>query len=71
MSPDLVQEVRVSLARIEERVMVVQEDIREINETRRCHTNNERIKHLERIVWGTVACVVSIGIRLLYQFFQS
>ncbi|GAB7023770.1 hypothetical protein [Salidesulfovibrio brasiliensis] len=64
------QEVRELLVRIDERVRAVQEDIREINDTRRCHSHRERIRTLERMLWGCMACVTGLGVRLLYDVFR-
>lgn len=58
---DMEREVRELLVRIDERVRAVQEDIREINETRRCHT------HQERMVWGCMACVTGVAARVIYD----
>lgn len=61
------REVRELLVRIDERVRAVQEDIREINETRRCHTHQERLRSLERMVWGCMACVTGVAARVIYN----
>ncbi|MBI9078314.1 MAG: hypothetical protein JEY79_01080 [Pseudodesulfovibrio sp.] len=67
MSPDLVHQLETMLARIEERVKGIQDDIKEINLARRCHTHTEKIRTLERLVWGCLAGLTGLGMRLLYE----
>lgn len=55
------------LVRIDERVKAIQEDIREINEARRCPSHTEKIKSLERMVWGCLAGLTGVGARALYD----
>ncbi|NDV18145.1 hypothetical protein GO013_01765 [Pseudodesulfovibrio sp. JC047] len=55
------------LVRIDERVKAIQEDIREINESRRCATNQIKIRTLERLVWGCLATVGALGARMLLE----
>lgn len=59
------------LIRIDERVKSIQEDISEINGARRCHTHAEKLKTLERFVWGMAAAVASIAIRIIYEAFKG
>lgn len=70
MAADPAQEVRELLVRIDERVRAVQEDIREINDTRRCHSHRERIRMLERMIWGCAAGITGLGVRLVYDVFR-
>ncbi|BCS87343.1 hypothetical protein [Pseudodesulfovibrio sediminis] len=51
------------LVRIDERVAGIQEEIRGINDDRRCHTHTEKIKTLERIVWGCLVGVAGMAIK--------
>jgi hypothetical protein len=60
-------EVRDLLARIDERVKAVQEDIREINQARRCTGHEVKIRTLERLVWGCLAGLAGLGARVLLQ----
>jgi cell division protein FtsX len=54
------------LVRIDERVKAIQEDIQDINKARACESHNEKIKTLERMVWGCVAALGGVGARILY-----
>ena len=63
-------DVRDLLIRIDERVKAVQEDIREINKMRKCSTHAEKLKTLERTVWGCIAIVGTLSIRILYETFK-
>jgi len=61
------QDLQDLLVRIDERVKAIQEDIREINESRRCAANQVKIRSLERIVWGCMATVAALGARVLFE----
>jgi hypothetical protein len=61
------QDIQDLLVRIDERVKAIQGAIREINETRRCAGNSEKLRLLERLVWGSVAGVAALGGRLLFE----
>ncbi|WP_285907672.1 hypothetical protein [Pseudodesulfovibrio pelocollis] len=67
MSPDLVHQLETMLARIEERVKGIQEDIRQINEDRRCHTHSEKLRMLEKIVWSLTAGFAGLAARVIYE----
>jgi hypothetical protein len=58
------------LIRIDERVKSIQEDIAGINRDRRCHTHTEKIRSLERAVWGTVTVVAGVTARVFYEVFR-
>ncbi|MFH1913631.1 hypothetical protein [Pseudodesulfovibrio pelocollis] len=60
-------EVRDLLARIDERVKAIQEDIREINLSRRCASHHVKIRTLERMVWGCLAGLAGLGARMLVE----
>lgn len=66
MSPESVHALQVTLARIEERVREIQDDVRGINSDRRCAANGERLRTMERLVWGCVAAIGGIAVRLVY-----
>ncbi|BCS88879.1 hypothetical protein [Pseudodesulfovibrio sediminis] len=55
------------LVRIDERVKAIQEDIREINEVRRCSGNLVKIQTLEKVVWGCMAGVAAMAVRLIVE----
>jgi len=61
------QDLQDLLVRIDERVKAIQEDIREINESRRCAANQVKVRSLERIVWGCMATVAALGARVLFE----
>ncbi|MGE4422497.1 MAG: hypothetical protein AB7D39_09385 [Pseudodesulfovibrio sp.] len=61
------QDLQDLLVRIDERVKAIQVAIREINETRQCAGNREKIRLLERLVWGSVAGVAALGGRMLFE----
>ncbi|WP_319582900.1 hypothetical protein [uncultured Pseudodesulfovibrio sp.] len=61
------QDLQDLLVRIDERVKAIQGAIREINETRQCAGNREKLRLLERLVWGSVAGVAALGGRLLFE----
>jgi hypothetical protein len=46
--PDSQQQIMATLARIEERVANIQQDVAEINNSRHCATHAEKIKHIEQ-----------------------
>lgn len=55
------------LVRIDERVKAIQEDIREINDVRRCSSHHEKIRALERMVWGCLAGLTGLGARMIFE----
>lgn len=63
-------ELRDLLIRIDERVQNIQDDIRSINRQRNCLTNSEKIKTLERMVWGTASAVLLLCARVAYETFK-
>lgn len=64
------EDLQTLLVRIDERVKAIQEDIREINEVRRCASHSEKIRSLERVVWGCMAGVTALGARMIVQMFR-
>lgn len=60
-------ELQNLLVRIDERVKAIQEDIRDINVARRCASHGEKIKSLERMVWGCVAGMAGVCVRVVYE----
>ncbi|WP_243544725.1 hypothetical protein [Pseudodesulfovibrio tunisiensis] len=71
MSGEIRPDLEPLLIRIDERVKAIQEAIREINESRRCPTHAEKLRTLERMVWGCAVAVAGITIRLVLQAFRS
>lgn len=63
-------ELRDLLIRIDERVQNIQDDIRSINRQRNCSTNSEKIKTLERMVWGTASAVLLLCARAAYEIIR-
>ncbi|MEZ7198905.1 hypothetical protein [Pseudodesulfovibrio karagichevae] len=61
------QDLQDLLVRIDERVKAIQVAIREINGARQCAGNREKIRLLERLVWGSVAGVAALGGRMLFE----
>ena len=61
------QDVQDLLVRIDERVKAIQEAIREINMVRRCASHHVKIKTLERLVWGCLAGLAGLGVRMALQ----
>lgn len=61
------EDIQTMLARIDERVKSIQDDIRDINLARSCASHTEKIKTLERLVWGCTVGVTGIAIRIIYE----
>lgn len=61
------QDLQDLLVRIDERVKAIQEDIRDINDVRRCSSHHEKIRTLERMLWGCVAGVAGLGARMVFE----
>lgn len=59
------------LVRIDERVKAIQDDIRDINKSRQCASNNVKIKTLERMVWGCLAGIFGLAVRIIYETLKS
>ncbi|BBD08760.1 hypothetical protein [Desulfovibrio ferrophilus] len=61
------QDARLLLARIDERVKAIMEDVADLRRTRRCHTHSEKLRNLERVVYGLM--MVSFGLlgRAIYE----
>lgn len=59
------------LARIDERVKSIMEDVAEMKRTRRCHTHSEKLRNLERVVYGLMT--VSFGLigKAVYDLFRQ
>ena len=55
------------LVRIDERVKIIQEDIRRINETRRCAGHEVKIRSLERVAWGCLAGLAALGANMVME----
>lgn len=63
-------ELREMLIRIDERVLAIQKDIQAINKQRKCSTHGEKIKTLERMVWGTASAVLVLAVKAAYEVFK-
>lgn len=61
------EDLQTLLVRIDERVKAIQEDIREINEVRRCASHDVKIRSLERIAWGCMAGMAAMGARMVFE----
>ncbi|MBU1002386.1 MAG: hypothetical protein KKE73_07665 [Proteobacteria bacterium] len=61
---------RMLLARIDERVKSIMEDVADLRRTRRCHTHSEKLRNLERVIYGLMT--VSFGLlgRAVYELFH-
>lgn len=70
MSPAENRELHDLLIRIDERVCAVQEDIRSINAQRKCPEHAEKIRTLERLVWGCCASMLGVAARMVYDVFR-
>lgn len=64
------KEFRDLLIRIDERVRLIQEEIGQINADRCCQTNSEKIRNLERSVWGACALLGAVAARVAYGVLQ-
>jgi len=67
MTPLKREDLQTLLVRIDERVKAIQEDIREINEVRRCASHDVKIRSLERIAWGCMAGMAAMGARMIFE----
>ena len=63
-------DLQTLLVRIDERVKAIQEDIREINEVRRCSSHDVKIRSLERIAWGCLAGLAAMGANMAFEVFR-
>lgn len=70
MSPKDGRELHDLLIRIDERVKSIQDEIRVINKQRRCPANTEKIRTLERMVWGCAATMIGVAARMIYDIFS-
>lgn len=61
------QDLQDLLVRIDERVKAIQVAIREINDSRRCVSHQEKIRLLERLAWGGLAGVAALGGRMVFE----
>ena len=59
------------LVRIDERVKSIQEDIRGINTARACEAHQVKIKLLERMVWGCMAGMAGMGLRVVFEVLKN
>jgi len=64
------EDERTLLVRIDERLLAVQKAVEDINETRQCDKHAERIKILERMVWGCMFGLGGLGLQALLQMLK-
>lgn len=57
------QEFVELLVRIDERVESLEKAVKESNEQRRCYTNTEKIRSLERIVWTALCASIAAVVK--------
>lgn len=70
MANDARDDLRDLLIRIDERVRSIQEEIGEINGDRCCQAHGEKIRNLERTVWGACALLGAVAARVAYGVLQ-
>jgi hypothetical protein len=64
------QDMRVLLARIDERVRAMARDVAEIKGTRRCHSHTEKLRNMERVVYGLMTTVFGLVGKAVYDLFR-
>lgn len=64
------EDMQTLLVRIDERVKAIQEDVRDINESRNCQSHGVKIKFLERMVWGCASACAMLGLTALYDLIK-
>lgn len=64
------QDARVMLARIEERVRAMAEDVAELKATRRCPTHAEKIRNVERVLYGMMTVVFGLIGKAVHDLFR-
>jgi hypothetical protein len=60
------QEVVELLIRIEQRVENLEDAIEENNKQRRCYTNTEKIRSLERIMWTALGASITAVVKAFW-----
>lgn len=63
-------EARVMLARIDERVRAIAEDVAEIKGTRRCHTHTEKLRNMEHVLYGVMTVTFGLIGKAVYDLFR-
>lgn len=58
------------LARIDERVKAIMEDVAELRRTRRCDTHSEKLRNLERVVFGMMTVTFGLIGKAVYDLFR-
>ena len=64
------QEAALLLARIDERVKAMSEDVAEMRRTRKCHTHSEKLRNLERVVFGMMTVTFGLIGKAVYELFR-
>ena len=60
------QEFAELLVRIDQRVENLEKVIEEMNKQRRCYTNTEKIRSLERIVWTALCASIAAVVKAFW-----
>lgn len=48
-------QARMMLARIDERVKAIADDVGELRQTRKCHTHTEKLRNMEKMLYGLMS----------------
>lgn len=64
------RETALLLARIDERVKAISEDVAELRRTRKCHTHSEKLRNLERVVFGMMTVTFGLIGKAVYELFR-
>jgi len=64
------EDMQSLLVRIDERVKAIQQDVSEINTSRKCQAHGVKIKFLERMVWGCASACAMLGLTALYDLIK-
>lgn len=61
------EELAELLVRVDQRVKNLEKVIKEMNKQRRCDTNTEKIRSLERIVWAALGASLTAVIKSFWS----
>ncbi|WP_461210090.1 hypothetical protein [Desulfocurvus sp. DL9XJH121] len=64
------QDVALLLARIDERVKAVMQDVAELRRSQRCATHSEKLRNLERVVFGVMTVTFGLIGKAVYDLFR-
>lgn len=65
------QEALLLLARIDERVKTMAEDIQQLRISKKCHTHTEKIRNIERIIYGMMTVIFGLLGKAVYELFKQ